>query len=203
MQQQLAQKINQATVNHDLSLTEQGGIPWDEETSLSQEIQRHFSHLQDLISSRLPSVAIGPSQKAVVTRYRDILSDLRQDFDKSKQSVVRAKERKELFGSSSGASMGGEGNDPAMEHLLRERGHINNSINSASNIIGQADSIRSDLRFQGRSLRNTSSVLGQLTTNIPGLNHLIEQIRRRRSWDDKVVAGVIAICIVFTLWYIF
>jgi golgi SNAP receptor complex member 1 len=180
---------------------EQGTVPWEEEAMLQQEIQRLLSNLQDIISSRLPTFASGPSQQAVVTRYRDILLDLRADFEKSRQTVRRASERKELLGSTSGAGLS-SGMDPAMEHLLRERNHINNSMNAAHNVIGQADAIRSDLRLQGRSLRSAGSMLGQLTTHIPGLNHLVDQIRRKRSRDDKIVAAVIASCITFTLWYV-
>jgi Golgi SNAP receptor complex protein 1 len=90
-----------------------------------------------------------------------------------------------------------------MEHLLRERNHINNSLNAAGGVIDQAEAVRTDLRLQGRGLRNTQGLLGALTTNIPGLNTLVEQIRRKRSRDDKIVAGVIATCILFTLWYLF
>lgn len=197
---QLAQKLSQAAVTNDLSMSEQGAVPWEEEKTLQQEIQRLLTHLQDLISGRLPTVASGPSQQAVVGRYREILLDLRSDFEKSKQTVRRATERKELLGTGP-SSM--SGSDAGMDHLLRERNHINNSMNMASNVIGQADSIRSDLRFQGRSLRGAGTLLNQLTTNIPGLNHLVDQIRRRRSRDDKIVAGAIAGCIVFTLWYMF
>jgi Golgi SNAP receptor complex protein 1 len=195
----LAQKLNKAAVSNDLALSEQGAVPWGEEASLQQDIQRSLTHLQDLISSRLPSAASSPSHQAVIGRYREILLDLRSDFEKSRLAVRRATERKELLGSAPTAN---GSTDPAMDHLLRERNHINNSMNAASTVIGQADAIRSDLRFQGRSLRNAGSLLGQLTTNIPGLNHLVESIRRRRSRDDKVVAGVIASCILFTLWYV-
>jgi Golgi SNAP receptor complex protein 1 len=93
--------------------------------------------------------------------------------------------------------------DANMEHLLRERNHIGNSLNAANSVLGQADSIRADLHGQGRSLRGSQSLMNQLTTNIPGLNHLVDQIRRKRSRDDKIVAAVIASCVVFTLWYMF
>lgn len=199
--QQLAQKINKAAVSNDLAMTESGGVPWDEEATLQQDIQRSLTQLQELITGRLPPSANSPSQKAVVSRYRDILLDLRSDFEKSRLAVRRATERKELL--SGGGMVGGNGQDPAMDHLLRERNHINNSMNAASNVIGQADAIRSDLRIQGRSLRNAGNLIGTITSNIPGVNHLVEQIRRRRSRDDKIVAGVIATCILFTLWYIF
>ncbi|KAL7565122.1 hypothetical protein ACA910_005128 [Epithemia clementina (nom. ined.)] len=203
--QQVAQRLNQSVVSHDLSKTEQGiahGISWDEETSVQQEIQRLLNHLQELVSGRLTQAARNPNQNAVVGRYRDILIDLRSDFEKSKQTVRRAAERRELLQGSS-ATVVASGNDPATEHLLRERNHIQNSMNAVNSVVGQAEAVQHDLRFQGRSLRNTQGLIGQITGNIPGLNTLIESIRRKRSRDDMIVAGVIASCIVFLLWYMF
>lgn len=177
-------------------------MSWDEEATLQQEIQRLLTHLQELITGRLAQASRSPSQKAVVNRYREILLDLRGELEKSRQTVRRAAERRELLQGSSATAIQ-SGHDPAMDHLLRERSHINNSLNAAGSVIDQAEAVRTDLRFQGRSLRNTQGLLGALTTNIPGLNSLVEQIRRKRSRDDKIVAGVIATCILFTLWYLF
>ena len=175
---------------------------WDEESTLQSDLQRLIQRLQDLISARLTAAASTSSQQASVKRYREILLDLKSDFDKCSATVRRTKERQELMAGASSAA-GGHANDPAMDHLLRERLHIQNSMNAANNVIGQADSIRSDLYGQGRSLRGANSLMNQLTTNIPGLNHLVDQIRRKRSRDDKIVAGVIATCVTFTLWYVF
>mmetsp|Transcript_18030 Transcript_18030/g.49092 ORF Transcript_18030/g.49092 Transcript_18030/m.49092 type:complete len:231 (-) Transcript_18030:81-773(-) len=203
--QQLAQRLNAAAATNDLSMTEQGSSnapSWDEETSLQQEIQRLLNHLQDLIQGRLAQAARSPSQQAVVGRYRDIMMDLRSDLEKSQQTVRRAAERRELLQGSSAAAVQ-SGNDPAMDHLLRERNHIQNSMNAAGSVLGQAEAVRTDLRYQGRSLRTTQGLIGQITGNVPGLNNLIENIRRRRSRDDMIVAGVIAVCIVFTLYYMF
>jgi golgi SNAP receptor complex member 1 len=195
-------------------LTEQGksssvGVPsWDEEATLQLEIQRLLSHLQDLINGRLSAAARTPGHQAVVGRYRDILVDLRNDLEKSTQTVRRASERRELLQGASPSPLqvangNGTPNDPAMDHLLRERSHIQNSMNTANNVLGQAESVRTSLRYQGQSLRGTQGMMLQLTSNIPGLNSLIENIRRRRGRDDMVVAGVIATCVVFTLWYMF
>lgn len=193
-----------------MSLTEQGknaSVPsWDEEAALQQEIKRLLTHLQDLITGRLSSAARTPGHHAIVGRYRDILADLRSDLEKSSQTVRRAAERRELLAGVASPSIqsgGGDANDPAMDHLLRERSHIQNSMNVANNVLGQAESVRSDLRYQGRSLRGAQGIMTQLTSNIPGLNSLVENIRRRRGRDDMVVAGTVAFCIVFTLWYMF
>lgn len=188
-----------------LARAEEGTSLWDEEASLQPELQRLIQRLQDLISTRLAAAATTSGQQASVKRYREILLDLRGDYDKSVLSVRRAKERRELLGPGSGAAAAAaaSGTDPAMDHLLRERNHIQNSMNAAANVLGQADAVRQDLFGQGRSLRGTGALMSQLTSNIPGLNQLIEHIRRRRSRDDKIVAGVIASCILFTLWYVF
>jgi Golgi SNAP receptor complex protein 1 len=186
-------------------MTEQGAsssLSWDEEATLQQEIQRLLSHLQDLITSRLTQAARSPSQKAVVGRYRDILLDLRGDLEKSHQTVRRAAERRELLQGSSAATIQ-SGTDPSMDHLLRERKYIDSSVNVARDVLGQAEGVRKDLYVQGRGLRNTQGLLGALTTNIPGLNTVVDRIRRLRSRDDMIVAGSIATCILFTLWYIF
>jgi Golgi SNAP receptor complex protein 1 len=178
---------------------------WDEQAVIQQDMQSLLANLQKLVGQDMPRAATTPHTTAIVQRYQTILQDLRSDMDKTAARIRQAKERQELLSGSAPAS-GGNGmnvQDPAMEHLLRERNHIHNSMRAADSVLGQADSIRSDLRTQGRSLRNTGSLLGQITTAVPGLNHLVEHIRRKRSRDDYIVAGVIASCILVTMWYVF
>jgi Golgi SNAP receptor complex protein 1 len=178
---------------------------WDEEAVLRQDMSLLINQLQKLVGQDMVSAATTPHATAIVNRYQTILSDLRADMDKTVARVRQAKERQELMGGMNNANSGSSGGniDPAMEHLLRERNHIHNSQRAADSVLGQADNIRSDLRTQGRSLRSTGSLLGQITQNVPGLNHLVEHIRRRRSRDDYIVAGVIASCILITMWYVF
>jgi hypothetical protein len=189
-----------------LSRAEQGMSNSNDTTdvmaSLQQEITRLFAQLHDLIHMRLVHAATTASQRAVGNRYRDILQDLRSDYDKNLTVLQRAKERHELLASAAPDNKDG-GADAGMDSLLRERNHIQNSMSAASSVLGQAESVRHDLRWQGQSLRSTGTVIGQMITTIPGVNHLVEQIRRRRSRDDKIVAGVISSCIAFTLWYLF
>lgn len=206
--QKLTQKWSAATQSTDLgnslSRAEQGLTEnsTDAIASLQIEIPRLFSQLHDVIHGRLIPAATLASQRAVGNRYRDILQDLQTDYDKTLTVLRRAKERHELLAGAA-ASSTEEGRDLGMESLLRERNHINNSMNAAASVLGQAESVRQDLRWQGRSLRSAGTLITAITSNIPGLNGLVEQIRRRRSRDDQIVAGVIASCILFTLWYLF
>jgi golgi SNAP receptor complex member 1 len=171
-----------------------------------QEIPTLIQQLHDTIHKKLLVTAVTPSQRAVTTRYEQVLRDTKSDYERTQQQYIRHTERNELFsngGSSTVSSGNGTTNDPAMEALLRERNSMQNSMSHASNIVHQAESIRSELHSQGRALRNTNSVVGMITNNVPGINTLIDTIRRRRNSDDKIVAITIAGCVTFTLWYLF
>ena len=164
-------------------------------------VQSLLQQLQDVIT-KLSSAAVTPNQRATIKRYQEILTDLKGDFDKAVLAYQRAAARHELLGDAAPNSAGNEKND-AMDSLLRERNHINNSLNTAAGVIGQAEAVRSDLHWQGRSLRNTGGLMGQIAANVPGINTLIDNIRRKRLQDDKIVAVTVSFCVVFTLWYIF
>lgn len=173
----------------------------DEAAVIHHDIVSLTSQLSKMVND-MQQTAITMPQKAVVQRYLTILQDWQSDIDKTVARVKQAADRHELL-SGSNSDNGMNVQDPAMDHLLRERNHINGSMRAADSVLGQAGQIHSDLRGQGRSLRTSGSVLAQLGQKVPGLNHLVEQIRRKRSRDDYIVAGVISSCVLFTLWYIF
>lgn len=181
----------------------------EEERLLAADISRHISGMSDLIERRMAPAAerTGKSQHALlVKRYREILFDCSADFKKTSAGVARRREAMELFRGADTSGNGGEGEDgrdPAMEHLLRERNAIENSRRAAESVLGQAEEVRSDLRGQGQSLRGVQGTMANIAGNVPGLNKLIDSIRKKRNKDDMIVSGVIAGCILFTLWYLF
>jgi golgi SNAP receptor complex member 1 len=177
-----------------------------------QEIPILITTLNDIIHKKLSVTAVTPSQRAIITRYEQVLRDIKLDYDRSKQQYIRYYERNELFTTTTNHSNGnnttsGNGsdsnNDPAMDALLRERNSLQSSMNHTNTVISQAEHIRMELHGQGRALRNTNSIIGQMTSYLPNVNTLIDTIRRRRHSDDTIVAIVIAICITFTFWYLF
>ncbi len=121
--------------------------------------------------------------------------------------VRRKKEARELMrgavtnGAAGAGGGGGEGD--GMEHLLRERSSIDASLNSTNAILSQASSVRNELRTQGQNLRGISGTMSVIAGHVPGLNGLIDKIKKKRMQDDRVVSGVVAGCILFTLWYLF
>eukprot|EP00553_Chaetoceros_curvisetus_P008832 CAMPEP_0204623242 /NCGR_PEP_ID=MMETSP0717-20131115/8969_1 /ASSEMBLY_ACC=CAM_ASM_000666 /TAXON_ID=230516 /ORGANISM="Chaetoceros curvisetus" /LENGTH=219 /DNA_ID=CAMNT_0051638239 /DNA_START=180 /DNA_END=839 /DNA_ORIENTATION=- len=175
----------------------------NEENNLANDINRTLAALNDLINTKMAPAAerSGRAQHSLlVKRYREILFDSTNDFQKTSGSIHRKRESMELF---AGANMGGiQSEDPAMEQLLRERNAIGNSMKSATSVLGQASEIRNELRNQGMALRGVGNRVLVMAGQIPGLNGLIDNIRRRRGRDDMVVSGTIAVCILFTFWYV-
>jgi len=176
----------------------------DQATALQHDIQRSMQALQDWIATRLDPAAETSHQMLVVKRYREILFDLTGDYSKAQQVFQRSQERMELFkGANRQNSGGGDSDDPGMDSLMRERNHIQNSSNMAHQTLAQASQIRADLASQRMGLGRVTSGIGTIVSSVPGLNGLVDAIRRKRSKDDKILAGVIASCILFTLWYLF
>ena len=182
----------------------------EEEAALAADINRTISSMTDLIERRMKPCAerTGKSQHTLlVKRYREILFDCSADFKKTSAAVARKREQAELFrGANTGGGMGGnggggDGHDEGMDHLLRERNAIGNSMKAADAVLGQAE-VQSELRSQGASLRGIQGTMLAIAGNVPGLNVLIDKIRKKRNQDDMIVSGVIAFCILFTLWYV-
>lgn len=187
----------------------------EEEANLSKEINRSLSLLSDLINTRMAPAAERTTKSQqhslLVKRYREILFDSTAEFQKSANGLSRRREQLQLFrgaaaaiqGDGGGDGGGGDEEDPAMEHLMRERNSIQGAMDASSSVIGQAAEVEASLRSQGGALRGVSGTVLRMASQIPGLDGLIDQIRRKRNKDDLVVSGVIAVCILFTLWYLF
>jgi|EP00979_Chaetoceros_neogracilis_P012579 Golgi SNAP receptor complex protein 1 len=175
----------------------------NEENLLANEINRTLGQMNDLINTKMAPAAersMKAQHSLLVKRYREILFDSTNDFKKASGAIHRKRESMELF--SGAGSNGMQVEDPAMEQLLRERNAIGNSIKSATSVLNQASDIRNELRNQGMALKGVGTKVLNMAGKIPGLNGLIDNIRRRRGRDDMVVSGTIAVCVLFTLWYV-
>jgi Golgi SNAP receptor complex protein 1 len=227
--QQLAQRIittNSTADNHSSSLLGrssaaqemEGGtmsnniqVLFMEETKLSADIERMLQAFKEQ-NDRMASAATRSQHHILVKRCREITYDFQSDYNKVRHGVQRRKDTLELFNGASGngaksqfqiESGSGDGDSGDMEHLLRERNHITNSTNATKNILGQAGETYNELKNQRRALTGVTGNLVSMAQAIPGVNRVIEQVRAKRNKDDLIVAGVIAGCILFTLWYVF
>ena len=208
------QSIPDVTTN-DLFLAESGmagsthtvASTAEDEAAQRHDIQRALTTLQDLVTRQLQPRAEQLGKSLLVKRYREILFDLSGDFETSRQAHTRKVERSKLMGgvvtATAGGLAAGQHQHGTVDHLMRERNHIHNSTTAAASVLHQATEIRNDLRSQGLSLGRARSGMGQIANNIPGINVLVDQIRKKRSKDERIVIGVIASCILFTLYYLF
>jgi Golgi SNAP receptor complex protein 1 len=180
----------------------------NEESALSNDIQRTISQMNELINTKMSPSAecTGRAQHALlVRRYREIVFDCGAEYGKTRAGIARRREARELFSNATagGGGLGGGGGNEADRQLLRERNAIDNSMNGASSVLNQAAYVRAELRNQGLNLRGISGTMGRIASHVPGLNAIIDKIRKKRLQDDRVVGGVVAMCILFTLWYLF
>lgn len=87
--------------------------------------------------------------------------------------------------------------------LLRERGSIANSTSMVDDILAQAATVSSNLMDQRRLFDSVGDKILQVGARFPVVNGLLNAIRRKKSKDTLVLAGVIAACTLFTLIYVF
>mmetsp|Transcript_40973 Transcript_40973/g.49867 ORF Transcript_40973/g.49867 Transcript_40973/m.49867 type:complete len:285 (-) Transcript_40973:143-997(-) len=196
--QQLAQRITAASANNSnpyaskhtnrpsslLDAAETGSINspanTEEESTLSNDISRTISQMSEIVNKRMAPAAevTGRNQHLLlVKRYREILFDRTTDYEKTRAAMARKRETMELF---AGANTG-DGGDGEVDHLLRERNAIGNSMKGVSSVLGQAEEIRADLKSQGMALRGVSGKVLAIAGGIPGVNKLIENIRKKEE----------------------
>lgn len=148
----------------------------------------------------------------VLARHRDVLSELRQEFRRAAEGVSAARERAELLSGGYQSRAGGEGaallgggggsDAAATAALLRERGTIAASTNLVDEMLAQAGAVSRGLADQRRAFESVGDRLAQMGERFPAVHGLLNAVRRKKSRDTVVLAGVIASCAAFTIIYV-
>jgi len=159
----------------------------------------------------------------VLARHRDVLAELRQEFRRAAEGVSAARERAELLsggyqsragggggGGGEGAPLlgpgggpgGGAGDAAATAALLRERGQLAASTSMVDEMLAQAGAVGRGLADQRRAFEHVGARLAAVGERLPAVNGLLSAVRRKRSRDTVVLAGVIACCVAFTAIYV-
>ena len=140
-------------------------------------------------------------QSLIVKRFTEIAADFRSDYNRRTTALTSKKNRYDLLSSSS--LQPGSGNDSDTSQLLRERTALNSSLSSSRTIINQASEIFSSLKVQRNNLQGSGSKVRGIASNVPGINQIVEGIKKRKQRDNMILGGVIAFCTLFTMWYMF
>lgn len=133
-----------------------------------------------------------------VQRHRDTLKEYQEDFAKSKALVDAALERQDLFSGARDSPGSSETN-----HLLRERNAIQQTQEIAGQALESAIASREDLIHQRSILSNITTKLRSVGRHFPQINTVIGAVQRRKSRDQMIIAGVIALCIFTVIYYLF
>ena len=87
------------------------------------------------------------------------------------------------------------------EALLRERGTLGDTSQELYNTLSTAERVRLDLETQGETMTHTTFSLQNFAGRIPGVNHMLEMIRRRKRRDLFILTGLVAVLLLFSyLW---
>jgi Golgi SNAP receptor complex protein 1 len=85
--------------------------------------------------------------------------------------------------------------------LLRERGAIHGNILQVDEVINQAQATKGALAAQRSAFMEIQGKLKQLADRFPVVRGLLGAIKRKRSKDTLILAGVITACSLFLIIY--
>ncbi|XP_078167521.1 Golgi SNAP receptor complex member 1-2-like isoform X1 [Carex rostrata] len=144
-----------------------------------------------------------------LTRHREILHELTQEFKRTKKNLVSVKEHAELLtsvrndihehktGAQSPSKIKSERN------LLRERAAIHGGLTQIDEVIDQAEATRSALTAQRSAFGEIQGKLKLLKDKFPLIHVTLGAIKRKKSKDDIILSAVVALCTLFLVAYWF
>lgn len=139
---------------------------------------------------------IDSAKSASIMRFREKLSQLKNDWTSLWENVEHEKRKLELF---SGSRPSRNSNSEAST-LLHERGSITQSIGTLDNAIDTAASANDMLRRQNDSLYAITGKLGGVTSKIPFISGLLGRINNRHFQERLILGLVASVCISILIW---
>lgn len=178
-------------------------------TPTKQSLLSRLGHVNDRMASAGARGGAGAASAHTLARHRDILQEFSQEFRRVRSAVAAASEHARLLAGahkrndSFGAAGGGSGLSQSQIHqqLLRERSGLQSATNAADEVIGQAQSQAQALAQQRALLIDIDSKVGTVGGKMPVLGSIMQSIRRKKSRDQLILSAVVAVCILFTLIY--
>ncbi|ETV93190.1 hypothetical protein H310_12794 [Aphanomyces invadans] len=165
---------------------------------LALEIERFLSTLSDIIDRMNRANDGSTTHEAVLQRYRELHFDYNTDFKRALSAMNEKLDAQKLFQRK-------EANpsvDSEADAFLKERGILDASSSMANETLNVAQAVKEALLNQRESMHRTQSKGATLSSSFAGINHLVDQIRRKKLRHNTVVALVIAACVCFSLWWV-
>lgn len=132
-------------------------------------------------------------------RFREVIHDVKTTFRKQLAALRARREKAALFRDVREAKAAADAS--ATDTLLRERGSLVQSNKAVEEMLAQAAATRESLARQRSALQGAMGGIGDLMGRLPAVGAVIGAIQSRRIFNDRVVAGVAAICLCFFIWF--
>lgn len=174
--------------------------------SMEMEIESLLEKLLDINDSMSRCVAAATSTTSVtqkLARHRDILHEFTQEFRRTRNNISSMREHAELLTSvrndiSEYKASGSLSPGPS---LLRERGAIHGNISQMDEVINIAQTTKGALGAQRSTFMEIQGKVKQLGDRFPAIRGVLGAIRRKKSKDTLILAGVITGCTLFLIIY--
>jgi Golgi SNAP receptor complex protein 1 len=174
--------------------------------SMALELQQLISNLSMVNDNMQAATGDSPSPSIshTLSRHTALLNEMQQEFTKTKRSIRDAFDRAGLL-SSVQKNISTHQTEEARRQELQDKisRSTQNISRTANDAISIAIAAKDALVAQRGMLSKVSSKMSNIASKVPGLNNIMEKIRYRSQRDQYIIAGVVALCICFILWYLF
>ncbi|KAG6484191.1 Golgi SNAP receptor complex member 1-1-like [Zingiber officinale] len=174
---------------------------------LESSIEHLLKQLQQINLQMQTWVSSGGSQiiSHTLTRHKEILQDLSQEFYRLRSSLRAKQERSSLlleFRDYDREKADIEGGADSAEHaLLKEQAAISRNSGQMDNVISQAQATLGALVLQRSTFGGITTKISNVSSRLPTVNHILSSIKRKKSMDTIILSFVASVCTFLMLIY--
>ncbi|KAL7001749.1 Golgi SNAP receptor complex member 1-1 [Sarracenia purpurea var. burkii] len=167
---------------------------------LLKQLKQINSHMQAWVSSEGSEIF-----SHTLTRHQEIFQDLVQEFNQLRSSLRAKKEHASLledFKEFDRTRLDLEEGGGSYEHaFLKEQASISRSTWQMDSVISEAQETLGTLVFQRSTFGGINSKLGNVSSRLPTVNHIISAIKKKKSMDTIILSLVASVCTFLILIY--
>ncbi|XP_010942135.1 Golgi SNAP receptor complex member 1-1 isoform X1 [Elaeis guineensis] len=176
------------------------------ENDLESGIERLLKQLQHVNAQMQTWVSSGGSEilSHTLTRHKEILQDLTQEFYRLRSSLRAKQEHASLldFRDFDGAGLDmEEGAGSVDQALLKEQAALSRSSGQMDTVISQAQATLGTLVLQRSTFGGINNKISNVSSRLPTVNHILSAIRRKKSMDTIILSLVASVCTFLILIY--
>ncbi|KAI3906415.1 hypothetical protein MKW92_037908 [Papaver armeniacum] len=179
------------------------------QTELDSAIDRLLKQLKQVNTQMQSWVSSGglETYSHTLTRHQEILEDLNQEFYRLRSSIRAKQEHASLledFREFDRTRLDLEDGGGSQEQsLLKEHASISKNTGQMDTVISQAQATLGSLVSQRSTFGGITSKIGNISSRLPTVNHILSSIKRKKSMDTIILSLVASVCTFLILIYWF